>query len=433
MAISYDSGGSASVASGTSISWTHTISGNNPIIMVGLNSSRTNGTFIGTPKYSGVDMIKIGSALASADTTELYYLNSPATGLGTIVGTSSLSGEILGFSMSFNNVDQTSQAIIGSFSNFNTGTNITTVTRNTTPQGMFIGFDGIRTSPGTTRTTNGQIEAGQIFSGTSNLMASYEQPTAVGNGSLVWTFPAGTFAVVTAELRQGVGSIAFDAAGSTTASSGSTFSFAHTCTGANGLLVLHFFNSGTSHISSVTYANQAMTSIISGTKGLTQEAELWYLVNPPTGLGTINGTVNKNSGLNNAAAVSTSFTGVDQTTPIGGSNVTIGTSVSAGTVTLATTVDTSWLVGGLGMSDQPGTSVTTTGQVLRGFGTSSFAGYYAVTNGPISPTATGTIQFTTPTLDNNVMPIAEIRPSPAAAPGGATNQTFKTLTGVGNI
>ncbi|MGA3349234.1 MAG: hypothetical protein ABSC33_09430, partial [Candidatus Sulfotelmatobacter sp.] len=102
-----------------------------------------------------------------------------------------------------------------------------------------------------------------------------------------------------------------------------TFTHTTTTTGTNVLLIvgvsLNITNSTTTTVLSVTYGGKALTLLgAHNDAGKTRRVEMWYLLNPPTGTNNTNVLVNipvrKTVGVT-AGAVT--FTGVDQTVPLG--------------------------------------------------------------------------------------------------------------------
>ena len=89
-----------------------------------------------------------------------------------------------------------------------------------------------------------------------------------------------------------------------------------------------------------------MTRIVHGTNGnSTFETELWYLLNPPTGLGTFHGTFSETNGIFDVA-VSMSYAGVAQTAPILGSVTANGSEVTSFGIGRTLTGTNSWFIGG---------------------------------------------------------------------------------------
>jgi hypothetical protein len=115
--------------------------------------------------------------------------------------------------------------------------------------------------------------------------------------------------------------VAFDAVGPSsagaTAVGATSVTFAHTCTGSNTLLIV-----GTAvgvngtPVTSATYAGVTMTSFgkVSTNNQNSGFVEMWYLVAPATGT---NNVIITSGNAADFSAGSVSFTGVDQTTPVG--------------------------------------------------------------------------------------------------------------------
>lgn len=118
--------------------------------------------------------------------------------------------------------------------------------------------------------------------------------------------------------------VAFDATANTSGLLAQSFTFAHTCTGTNLLLVVCIEWTDTSisgaSLTSVTYNGVALTFLTSNGAGIGLN-EIWYLIAPSTGANnvvvTFTNIVPAEGPSTNAVCGSMSFTGVDQTTPLG--------------------------------------------------------------------------------------------------------------------
>lgn len=125
----------------------------------------------------------------------------------------------------------------------------------------------------------------------------------------------------------------------------SVFSWSHTCSGTNRLLVVSVSVTDGFGITSVTYNGVSMTRVGSDVQntqpGDDPWASQWYLVAPATGTNTVEVTVAATPARTNAGAVS--LNGVNQTTPLNAENGATGSSTSA-SVSVTTTVDNCWLV-----------------------------------------------------------------------------------------
>jgi hypothetical protein len=124
---------------------------------------------------------------------------------------------------------------------------------------------------------------------------------------------------------------AIDAISTATVSSGqSSRTFSHTTSGTDRLIIvgISFNNDDLQTVSSVTYAGQALTKIGQAVQSDDARVELWYRVAPTTG--TNNVVVTFSAGLNDGGVIGAmTFTGVNQSTPLGTFASATGDSTSA--------------------------------------------------------------------------------------------------------
>lgn len=133
--------------------------------------------------------------------------------------------------------------------------------------------------------------------------------------------------------------IAFDAKANVAEALGSDpHTYSHTCTGSNLVLVV---GAGLDRIgipSSASYNAVAMTAqTLVG--GIAPYGRQWTLVNPATGAHTVSVSCGGTSSAGGIISVSSSYTGVDQTTPVGTTNT-----ATANNVALSTTYANSYIV-----------------------------------------------------------------------------------------
>lgn len=176
---------------------------------------------------------------------------------------------------------------------------------------------------------------------------TYTIETAAPNGALCRLVALGAIGNISRRIQAEVASIAFNAY--TTNTNDGTFTVPHTTAGTDRLLLVTLAfrgnNVDTTGVT-VTYNGVPLTYA----KGTTIEplrTELWYLVNPPIGAGTI--TVTLDARLNTIAHA-ISLTGVDQTNPL--DPVAAATACNDGTsrtasVSLTTGRAGSWVVDAL--------------------------------------------------------------------------------------
>jgi len=164
--------------------------------------------------------------------------------------------------------------------------------------------------------------------------------------------------------------------------SGLSLSWSHTCTGSQlcvfvGFVVCQVGGNFTSMTMAATYGGVTMTPVVASrlvsTTSTSGRFGFWYLVGPPTGASTVNVSVSSGS-PDSLIGGSMSFTGVDQTTPIG-TPVNVNSSADA-TSNSATTgvIPTGNMVIDLEATGSTITSTTQTQRWLKNNNTSSIAG-----------------------------------------------------------
>lgn len=225
-------------------------------------------------------------------------------------------------------------------------------------------------------------------------------------------------------------SIAFDAQSKDSATflSGTSFSWSHTCTGSDRYLVvaiMSYNQQGT--ITAPTYNGVSMT-LIQSTNIPTNVNNFWMygLVAPDTGTNTISFSFSISNSF--VSAVATSYTGVDQTTPIDVSviqNLTPSTT-SAYVPSITTTVDNTWVVGSF-RAEQSSTFSLSTGTLRDG--AAGIGMYNYDSNAAISPAGVWSTTFTRNNATDRFSGVlAALRP--AGGGGGAPTPTLMMM-GVG--
>ena len=226
---------------------------------------------------------------------------------------------------------------------------------------------------------------------------------------------------------------------------GSVKTLSHTCTGANGALIVSVAQNPFG-ISGVTYAGVAMTFLTSISSADADIVYLYYLLNPATGANNIAVTISGyTSGTVHQRIFGASYTGVSSVNPDSSNSGT----ASGNTKAVATTIVASncWLIcSGLGETDSTTSStVTATGRTTRK--TASDWGYpgnrtvglqLSDTNGVIATGSQSTTFTTTKsggstfvTTGGIVMSLAPVI-IPTVTTQSAT-QYIESLTGNGNI
>lgn len=94
MAIAFDAAAASSATTGTSVTYSHTCSGSNLILFVGVNVFNPGTDDVTGVTYGGVAMTqitKVTNALGAGQTNYLYYLVSPKTGANNVIASKSVS------------------------------------------------------------------------------------------------------------------------------------------------------------------------------------------------------------------------------------------------------------------------------------------------------------------------------------------------------
>jgi uncharacterized protein (TIGR03382 family) len=265
-------------------------------------------------------------AMSSSGTLTLNSAGGTATSIGGAVNVSA--GTLaLGANLSGGSVSVSSGA--GLTVNFSAATTVTTVTvsGNATVSGVLnvTKNGGVTITPGTyniVTSTGGTLDTTGISLGA----------TASGNGFALKT--TGN----TLQLEVYVQAVQVDSVASTTGTCASNLTWQHTV-GANTFdryLVVGIstgFAGATTGPNTVTYGTQGMTQLASDNAGTTR-VFLYGLVAPAQGTNTI--TVTWNAGSCNAVAGSVSYTGVNQTTPVGTAAVGVDSPAGLATVNVTT-------------------------------------------------------------------------------------------------
>lgn len=108
MAIAYDDDSGGVAGSASSLTFSHTCTGSDLLLLVGVSLYNLNGATISSVTYNSVAMTLVDTAVNSSRRASLYRLVAPSTGANDVVITLSASEfDIVGGSMSFTGVDQT--------------------------------------------------------------------------------------------------------------------------------------------------------------------------------------------------------------------------------------------------------------------------------------------------------------------------------------
>lgn len=207
MAVTHDA--NSSVTSGTttvaSQSWTHTVSGSDTLLVVGISWLITGGiTMTVTNNGSSANGTLTQTNANSSYGTQVWYFINPPTGSNTLLATPSSAANIFGGAVSFNGANQISP--IGN-TNRNTGTSFGAISLNTTTSIGSMLFSTVGMTTITNAITPTENQAYNVLSsGAINRTAagSYSTPTGPGSNSMTWTIGGSTnrsWAFMTAEIK----------------------------------------------------------------------------------------------------------------------------------------------------------------------------------------------------------------------------------------
>ncbi len=221
--------------------------------------------------------------------------------------------------------------------------------------------------------------------------------------------------------------IAFDSVATKTATNAASVTWSHTVgTGADRVLIVGLATEDTSstvlNVSAITYGGVALTaasgSAATAGSSTLDKTQLFYLLNPPSGTGTV--SVTFGGAVNGVSAGSTSLSGVAQTVP---GAVAINTAASGTTISAAVSVATagSWVVDVANSGASNGTLTAGSAQTKRWGVSQSSSGGAGSTAAPAA-TGTTTMSWTAGSSSQLALSAAVFAPST----GGATTPSITT-------
>lgn len=226
--------------------------------------------------------------------------------------------------------------------------------------------------------------------------------------------------------------LAFDAASNSGyQSTGTSYSWSHTCTGSNRFLAVDvslLALAGTT-VSGITYNGVALSLIgtqASGTGAV--RVESWGLIAPATGSNTIVVTFSGSIVAGASAGCAVSYTDVHQTTPTEAFNGATATNVGAAdaTVTITTVTDNDWVHGAVGTDD----TAITANQTSRNNVTGTLGSGADEDTGPKTPAGAQAMSYTA-VAALATWAIAGYGIRPVTAASGFLAAVRRMLSGVG--
>lgn len=141
MAIAFDAQSASSFSSGTTNTFSHTCSGSDRILYVGVYDGLNNVTGV---TYNGTSMTLVNSfamtGSAAGQYIRLYQLVNPSTGTNNVVITCSVAGNTYGNGISYTGANQTGQPDANNTNGASTGTSLTTSVTTVADNCWIVGY-----------------------------------------------------------------------------------------------------------------------------------------------------------------------------------------------------------------------------------------------------------------------------------------------------
>lgn len=349
--IAFDAAGSVvQNSTATSFTWSHTVSGSNRALIVGVSIRNKSGETVSSVTYAGTPLTFVAARdNETSARIEIWQLVAPAVGTDNVVVTMSAPAKIIGGALSLTGVDQTTPIAVSAFaagSSKNPNLTLNAVpTKNWVMDALAFRSSG--TSTPTATAGGGQVQrtSGYTESGGPNPnirgKISTEQPGKVYQDQCLIA-STGTVG----QEPDGSAGLAFDRFTTFDESSCDPCAWIHTVTAAatDRILVVSFgYGDDPNAIVGVTYNGIPLTEIRTEKIAGGRIASLWYLLDPPAGTYTVSVDLTVAS-TGTFTGASASYAGVDQTNPVEAGHVGAqGTSATA-TVDITTSSASAWII-----------------------------------------------------------------------------------------
>lgn len=349
--IAFDASGSVvQNSTGASFTWSHTVSGSNRVLVVGVSVRNPQNQTVSTVTYAGIPLTFVGArSNETSARVEIWQLVAPAVGTANVVVNLSAPAKIVGGAISLTGVDQTTP-IAGSAFTAGSSTNPALTLNNVATSAWVIdalafrstGTSGPSATPGggQDQLTSGYTETGGTGPNIRG-KGSSEQPGKVYQDQCL-VASTGTVGVG----ADGTTGITFDRFTAFDQSDCDPCQWTHTVSAAatDRILVVSFgYGNAPTAVSGVTYNGIPLTEIRTETFAGGRVTSMWYLVNPPAGTYTVSVNLTAPS-TGTFSGVSASYGGVDQATPVEAGHVGAQGNSATATVDITTTNAGAWIV-----------------------------------------------------------------------------------------
>lgn len=380
--VAVDNTSSESTDGGSSITISHTTSGSNRLMLVGVAFNNDNYETVTSVTYNGTALTKVGERANSDDAmVYIYSLVAPDTGTHDVVITFSaaLAQEGIAGVTTFSGVDQDTP--LGSFSSAE-GDDTTTASLDiTSAEGEFVyaviaaEYDALTAGSGVDEQWNTSVN------GTSTNGAAGTTNCGAATVTMSWDLvaeatPSNHWAIGGVSIKPNTGgtqNITYDAANTGTTSYTTTATFSHTIgNGSNRILVVGVAIEDCDDypsVTGVTYNGQSLTHVDSGQvisgNGCGGRAELWYLLEAALpSAGGYSVVVNTSGTFDELVGGAISLENVAQQAPEA-SNSNSNDALTAISTNITTLTDGAWLVDVVHSGNETGDFVPNGGQTER--------------------------------------------------------------------
>lgn len=349
--IAFDTAGSVvQNTTATGFTWSHTVSGSNRVLIVGVSIRNKQGETVSNVTYAGTPLTFVAARdNETSARIEIWQLVAPAVGTDNVVVTMSAPAKIIGGAISLTGVDQTTP-IAGSA--FAAGSSKSpSLTLNAVPTKNWVvdalAFRSSGTSTPTATPGGGQVQRTSGYTETGGLGANIRGKSSSEQPGKVYQDQCLIASTGTVGLSpDGSAGIAFDRFTTFDESGCDPCQWIHTVTAAatDKILVVSFgYGDDPNAIVGVTYNGIPLTEIRTEKIAGGKIASMWYLLNPPAGTYTVSVDLTVAS-AGTFTGASASYAGVDQTNPVEAGHVGAqGTSATA-TLDITTTNAEAWVI-----------------------------------------------------------------------------------------
>jgi hypothetical protein len=318
--VSVDSSSSAS-SRPSSMTISHTTAGSDRLMLVGISFNNDNFETVSSVSYNGVALSLVGSVSQADDSrVEIWSLVAPPLGTYDVVITFStplLHNATAGV-MTFTGVDQATP--LGTFASASAASSPGPATVDVTSATNELVFDTVSCQNCTSLTAGaGQTQGWNLATQNGFVRGAGSTEAGASTVTMSWALGAANhWAIGAVPVRPSGGSPPVVDATSTATTAIDSLTFSHTISGSDRLLLVGIsFNPNQNEVvSSVTFNGSPLSLVGTATYSNDARAEIWQLVGPD--LGTHDVVVTFDATLRyGAVAGAMSFTGVNQSTPLG--------------------------------------------------------------------------------------------------------------------